>query len=58
MKRIKLYNKDGDVVICWADTAAKLIANGWTVDEPTKGQAKTEKSVKTKVATLIEDKED
>ncbi len=55
MKRVKLY-KNGDMIICWADTAARLIKNGWTVDEPTKGQAKTEKSAE-EVATLIDDKE-
>lgn len=44
MKRVKLYNKDGDMIVCWEDTAKRLVENGWSVDEPSKRQAKTKKS--------------
>ena len=56
MKRIKLYNPDGDMIICWQDTAASLIKKGWSADEPkTKRQAKTEKSAN--VATETDENE-
>jgi hypothetical protein len=44
MKRVKLYSPDGDMIICWEDSAARLIKAGWSVDEPSKVKAKTKKS--------------
>lgn len=44
MKRIALYNEQGDMIVCWEDTARRLIEKGWSVDEPNKRQAKTKKS--------------
>lgn len=44
MKRVRLYSPDGDMIICWQDSAARLIEKGWSVDEPSKRQAKTKKS--------------
>jgi len=55
MKRVKIYNKDGDMIICWEDTAKRLIEKGWSVDEPNKRQAKTKKSAN--VATETDDNE-
>jgi len=57
MKRVKLYNKDGDMIVCWEDTAKRLVENGWSVDEPNKKrQAKTQKSA-VATETEIETKE-
>jgi len=51
MKRVTLY-KDGHKVICWADTAKKLEAHGWSADEPKKGKGQKPKKSDT-VATDI-----
>lgn len=51
MKRVTLY-KDNDTIICWADTAKKLLANGWSADEPKKGKSQKPKKSDT-VATEI-----
>ena len=55
MKRIRLFNKQGDMIVCWEDTAKRLIENGWSVDEPSKRQAKTKKSAN--VATQTDENE-
>lgn len=49
MKRVTLY-KDGNTIVCWADTAKKLLANGWSADEPKKGKSQKPKK-SDKVAT-------
>lgn len=57
MKRVKLYNKQGDMIVCWEDTSKRLIAQGWSADEPNKKrQAKTKKSA-VATETDIETKE-
>ena len=57
MKRVKLYNKDGDMLVCWEDTARRLITKGWSDIEPSKKrQAKTIKSA-IAIETDIETKE-
>jgi len=51
MKRVILY-ENGNSIICWADTAKKLEANGWSADEPKKGKSQKPKKSDT-VATDI-----
>ena len=49
MKRVTVYDKDGNAINCWPDTAKKLIALGYSEDEPKK--AKSRKPKKSDEAT-------
>ena len=49
MKPIRLYNQQGDTMLVSAEKADKHIANGWSVDEPTKKSQSKKKA--DKVAT-------
>ena len=50
MKQVKVYDKDGNMIVCWPETAQKLISNGYSVDEPKKGKGQKPKKSDT-VAT-------
>jgi len=50
MKQVKVYDKDGNMIVCWAETAQKLIKLGYSVDEPKKGKGQKPKK-SDKVAT-------
>jgi len=43
MKRVTVYDEDGNAVNCWPDTAKKLIANGYSEEPPKKGKSRKPK---------------
>ena len=36
MKQVRIYDKDGNMIVCWPETAQKLIRLGYSADEPKK----------------------
>ena len=53
MKRVTVYDEEGNAVNCWPDTAKKLIANGYS-EEDRKGQ-KSEAQKSDEVATEVDE---
>ena len=51
MKRVTLYNPQGDIINCYADSAVRLKSLGWSEDAP-KSQSKTKK-LETKPAQTL-----
>ena len=52
MKRVTVYDENGNAINCWPDTAKKLIANGYSEEPPKKGKSRKPKKsdeVETKV---------
>jgi hypothetical protein len=43
MKQVTVYDKDGNMIVCWPDTATKLQRFGYSVDEPKKGKSQKPK---------------
>tara|TARA_Y100001937_G_C6902602_1_gene233997 strand:+ start:379 stop:546 length:168 start_codon:yes stop_codon:yes gene_type:complete len=54
MKRVTVYDSDGNAVNCWPDTAKKLIGMGYTEDEPKKARGRKPKK-SDKVATEVDE---
>lgn len=50
MKRVTVYDKDGNAINCWPDTAKRLIAQGYSEELPKKGKGQKPKKSDT-VAT-------
>ena len=46
MKQVRVYDKDGNMIVCWPETAQKLIRLGYSADEPKKkGKSQKPKSL-------------
>ena len=43
MKRVTVYDTNGNAVNCWPDTAKKLIGLGYSEDEPKKAKSRKPK---------------
>ena len=43
MKRVTVYDENGNAINCWPDTAKKLIANGYSEEPPKKGKSQKPK---------------
>ena len=54
MKRVTLYNPQGDIINCYADSAVRLKSLGWSEDAP-KSQSKTKKSETKPAQTLTKE---
>ena len=52
MKRVTVYDKDGNAINCWPDTAKKLIALGYSEDEPKKAKSRKPKSPMKRLARM------
>lgn len=36
MKQVRVFDKTGNMIVCWPETAQKLIRLGYSADEPKK----------------------
>lgn len=54
MKRVTVYDEDGNMVNCWPDTAKKLLANGYSEEPPKKGKSRKPKK-SDEVATEVDE---
>ena len=54
MKRVTVYDENGNAINCWPDTAKRLIANGYSEEEPKKGKSRKPKK-SDEVATEVEE---
>jgi hypothetical protein len=54
MKRVTIYDDEGNVVNCWPDTAKKLLAKGYSEEAPKKGKSRKPKK-SDEVATEVDE---
>jgi hypothetical protein len=54
MKRVTVYDNEGNAVNCWPDTAKKLLANGYSENKPNTGKSRKPKK-SDEVATEVDE---
>jgi hypothetical protein len=54
MKRVTVYDENGNAINCWPDTAKRLIANGYSEEEPKRAKSRKPKK-SDEVATEVDE---